>query len=90
MDELLGNFDLSLVQPVVVSGVGLGFRNRDHHVLLLLPEHLLGGDRPLQVVLLQTQAGGHRGKCAALNPRVYYTEWPGADLNSKDNLSLTM
>lgn len=42
VDELFGNFDLSLVQTVVVGGVALGFRDGDHHVLLLLPEHLLG------------------------------------------------
>ena len=53
MDELFGNFDLSFVQTVVVGGVALCLRDGDHHVLLLLPEHLLGGDCSLQVVLLK-------------------------------------
>ncbi len=42
MDELFGNFDLSFVQAVVVGGVTLCLGDRDHHVLLLLPEDLLG------------------------------------------------
>lgn len=74
VDELFGDFDLSSVQTVIVGGVALGFRDGDHHVLLLLPEHLLGGDGPLQVVLLKTQARGRIGNWTwtCLHPQHLY------------------
>jgi len=55
--ELFGNLELSLVEAVIVGDVALRLRHRDHHVLLLLPEHLLGRDGPLKMVLLGRAAG---------------------------------
>lgn len=53
VDQLFGDSDISSVQSVIVGGVSLCLRYGDHHVFLLVPEHLLGGDRSLQVVLLK-------------------------------------
>ena len=56
--QLFGNAELSFVQTVVVGDVALCLRHGDDHTLLLLPEHRLSRDRPLEMVLL----GGGTGK----------------------------
>ena len=51
--ELFGNLEFSFVEAVIVGDVALSLGHRDHHVFLLLPEHRLGRDGPLQMVLLR-------------------------------------
>lgn len=53
MDELFGDAELSFVKAVVIGDVTLCFWHRDDHALLFLPEHLLGRDGPLEMVLLK-------------------------------------
>lgn len=52
VDELFGLTEVSFVQSVVVGDAALGLGHRDDHAVLLLPEHLLGTDGSLEMVLL--------------------------------------
>ena len=56
--ELFGDLEFSFVEAIVVGDVALGLGHGDHHGFLLLPEHRLGGDGPLQMVLLRRAARG--------------------------------
>lgn len=54
VNELFGLTEVSFVQTVVVGDASLGLGHRDDHGVLLLPEHLLGTDGSLEMVLLWT------------------------------------
>ncbi len=53
MDELFRDAELSFVKAVIIRDVTLSLWHRDDHTLLLLSEHLLGRDGPLEMVLLK-------------------------------------
>lgn len=56
MYELFGLTEISFVETIVVSDAALGLGHRDDHAVLFLPEHLLGTDGSLEMVLLQEKS----------------------------------
>lgn len=56
MDELFGLTEISFVETIIVGDAALGLGHRDDHAVFLLPEHLLGTDGSLEMVLLQEKS----------------------------------